>query len=31
VWRPDIRKPALHRLLEVVTDLAATTDLTTAG
>ena len=31
VWLPQARKPALHRLLEVVTELAATTDLTTAG
>ena len=31
VWRPDNTAPTLHRLLDVVTDLAATTDLTTAG
>lgn len=31
VWLPDARKPALRRLLEVVTELAATTDLTSGG
>jgi DNA-binding transcriptional LysR family regulator len=31
VWLPQGTKPALQRLLEVVTELAATTDLTRAG
>ncbi|KAA9154074.1 LysR family transcriptional regulator [Amycolatopsis acidicola] len=31
VWLPEARKPALRRLLEVVTELAATTDLTESG
>ncbi|GIF62665.1 LysR family transcriptional regulator [Asanoa ishikariensis] len=31
VWRPDNTAPALRRLREVVTDLAASTDLTEAG
>lgn len=30
-WRPDTNKPALHNLLDVVTELAATTDLPQAG
>jgi DNA-binding transcriptional LysR family regulator len=30
-WRPEAMKPALHNLLDVVTALAATTDLTEAG
>jgi DNA-binding transcriptional LysR family regulator len=30
-WRPDRNTPALHNLLDVVTDLAATTDLLQAG
>jgi DNA-binding transcriptional LysR family regulator len=30
-WRPDSSKPALHNLLDVVTELAATTDLPQAG
>jgi DNA-binding transcriptional LysR family regulator len=30
-WRPDTNKPALRNLLDVVTELAATTDLTGAG
>ncbi|MEW9528580.1 LysR family transcriptional regulator [Microbispora sp. NPDC049125] len=31
VWRPDQTSPAVRRLVDVVTDLAATTDLTEAG
>lgn len=31
IWLPDATKPALRRLLEVVTELAARTDLTQAG
>ena len=31
VWLPSARKPALLRMLEVVTDLAATGDLTSPG
>jgi len=30
-WRPDTTRPAVHNLLAVVTDLAATTDLPQAG
>ncbi|MER7444048.1 LysR family transcriptional regulator [Micromonospora avicenniae] len=31
VWRPDNTSPALRRIVDVVTELAATTDLTTTG
>ncbi|HVW44983.1 MAG TPA: LysR substrate-binding domain-containing protein [Amycolatopsis sp.] len=31
VWLPEAKKPALRRLLEVVTELAATTGLTPGG
>jgi DNA-binding transcriptional LysR family regulator len=31
VWRPDDTSPALRQMLDVVTDLAATTDLTATG
>ncbi|MEW2515965.1 LysR family transcriptional regulator [Streptomyces sp. NPDC046870] len=31
VWLPGNTSPALHRLLDIVTDLAATTDLTQGG
>ncbi|MEU8297152.1 LysR family transcriptional regulator [Micromonospora sp. NPDC048909] len=31
VWLPENRSPALHRVVDVVTELAATTDLTAAG
>jgi hypothetical protein len=31
VWLAGNTAPALHRLLDVVTDLAATTDLTSTG
>ncbi|MEU7916447.1 LysR family transcriptional regulator [Microbispora bryophytorum] len=31
VWRPGDNSPALRRMVEVVTDLAATTDLTATG
>ncbi|MCO1598923.1 LysR family transcriptional regulator [Micromonospora sp. RHAY321] len=31
LWRPDDRSVALHRVLAVVTELAATVDLTTTG
>ncbi|MEV4810989.1 LysR family transcriptional regulator [Micromonospora avicenniae] len=31
VWRPDNSSPALRRIVDVVTELAATTDLTTTG
>lgn len=31
VWLPANTSPALRRLVDVVTDLAASTDLTTAG
>jgi hypothetical protein len=31
VWSPDNANPAALRLLDVVTDLAATTDLTATG
>ncbi|HVV10845.1 LysR family transcriptional regulator [Amycolatopsis sp.] len=31
VWLPEAKKPALRRLLEVVTELAAATDLTQSG
>jgi len=31
VWLPDNTDPAVHRLLDVVTELAATTDLTASG
>ncbi|MGY0002615.1 LysR family transcriptional regulator [Micromonospora sp. I033] len=31
VWRPDNTSPGLRRMVDLVTDLAATTDLTTTG
>lgn len=31
VWRPDNSAPAVHRVIDVVTDLAATTDLFGSG